>query len=96
MEEWLLVLAFLPLAVFYIVFKIVRIRMYAYRAKHHREEYRHFGYRALGAGFVRDIFSRRDSHDRRYQRMLADLRVLAVLLLLMLAATIFVVFAYLK
>ncbi len=52
MKEIILFIIFIPLIVFWIVLKILRIKLYAYEKINYPEEYKHFGYHAMGFKYL--------------------------------------------
>jgi len=96
MNTWLMLIAIIPLVVFWIIQKIMRIRLYMYKAKHFPSEYKHFGYRAMGYGYFQDIFKNKHRDDPRYTAILKQNRIAFIFFLSVFALTIYIAYIYLK
>jgi len=91
---WTVMLAFIPLFVFWIIQKILRIKLYTYKARHYPKEYKHFGYRALGLSYISVIFKNPHPDDKHYTTLLKQNRMVFILLLIIIVLTAYIVYLY--
>jgi len=92
-NTWLLAIAFIPAFVFWIILKILRIKLNLAR-KISSTEKKHFGYHAMGLSYIHDIFTF-PKKDSRYASLLRLNRIAFILFMLILACTLYIVYLYL-
>ncbi len=90
----MMLLMLLPAMVFWIILKIMRIRLYLYKRRKYPEEYRASGYQTMGIGFAKDVFKNPHPEDRRYAAMLRNARVVFLITICILAITLYAVYMY--
>jgi hypothetical protein len=93
---WLLMAAFVPAMVFWIILKVLRIEFYMYKRRHYPKEYDRLGYSAMGVTYIRDIFSRSHIGDRRYRQLVRYNRTALLLFACIFIMTAYIVYLYLS
>ncbi len=92
----IILLMLLPAIVFWIILKIVRIRLYAYKRAKYPDEYRDSGYQTMGLTFAMDVFRNPHPEDRRYSAMLRNARLVFLITSCIIIVTLYAVYLYLN
>jgi len=90
MNIWILLLLCIPAFVFWIILKVMRIKLYTYlRAKFPKK---YSGYPGFGGTYLFEIFKPKKINDKRYINLIKTNRRLFIITLALVIITIYALF----
>jgi len=92
---WPVIIAFIPVMVFWIIIKILRVKLYLYQKKHDPKKYEKFGYQTMNLSYLGDIL-RIKGNDPEFIRLAKLNRLALIIFTVIIIITGYIIFLYLR